>query len=162
MLFETFITVISGVLVFVFGQLFIELFLKPLRRYKELKAKLSYILVRYYWSITHVRTFTSFESERAGIPTTKSNEYENSEALECKNKLREIAAELEGFVTEKWRVVNFFFAKPSNISIVVKLLFDISGNMIIDKKKRDESNEFNRNAVDKISKRMKIMKKLDI
>ena len=40
-------TVISGVLVFILGQLFIEYFLRPLQRYVQLRAKIAYYLVFY-------------------------------------------------------------------------------------------------------------------
>ena len=41
------LTVISGVLVFILGQLFIEYFLKPIQEYKQLRAKISYSLTYY-------------------------------------------------------------------------------------------------------------------
>lgn len=41
------LTVISGVLVFVLGQLFNEYFLKPIQEYKQLRAKISYSLTYY-------------------------------------------------------------------------------------------------------------------
>ena len=43
----TFLTVISGVFVFTLGQLFIEFVLKPIRKYKELKADAAFCL-RFY------------------------------------------------------------------------------------------------------------------
>jgi len=43
----TFVTVISGVLVFILGQIFIEFVLKPIRKYKELKADTAFCL-RFY------------------------------------------------------------------------------------------------------------------
>ena len=43
----TFLTVISGVLVFIFGQIFLEFALKPIRKYKELKADSAFCLRHY-------------------------------------------------------------------------------------------------------------------
>jgi len=40
-----FLTVVSGTLVFVFGQIFVEFVLKPIRRYKELRGKAASLLV---------------------------------------------------------------------------------------------------------------------
>ena len=40
-------TIISGVLIFILGQIFVEAILKPHKRFKELKAKISYSLVLY-------------------------------------------------------------------------------------------------------------------
>ena len=50
-LFEstTFLTVLSGVIVFTLGQIFIEFALKPIQKYKELKADSAFCL-RFYRS----------------------------------------------------------------------------------------------------------------
>lgn len=44
---ETFLTVISGVLVFVLSQLFNDYWLKPTHRYKDLRSRIAYSLVLY-------------------------------------------------------------------------------------------------------------------
>lgn len=40
-------TVVSGVLVFVLGQIILELLIKPYKKYKELKSEIAYSLVYY-------------------------------------------------------------------------------------------------------------------
>ena len=42
-----FLTVVSGVLVYILGQLFDEYYLKPIREYKKLKGKVAYVLTYY-------------------------------------------------------------------------------------------------------------------
>lgn len=42
---NVFWTIVSGVLIFILGQIFVEAILKPHKRFKELKAKISYALV---------------------------------------------------------------------------------------------------------------------
>ena len=44
---STFLTIISGVFVFVLSQLFNEYYLKPIHEYKKLRAKISYSLILY-------------------------------------------------------------------------------------------------------------------
>ena len=44
---NTFLTVISGVLVFLFGQLFNEYCLKPIQKYKNLRAQIACALTYY-------------------------------------------------------------------------------------------------------------------
>jgi hypothetical protein len=77
--FTPFITIISGVVIFILGQLFIEYFLKPLQRYKQLRAKAAYCLTYY------------------------ANKYDASydDSKDTSIKYRELAAELEAFSIEK-------------------------------------------------------------
>nr|DAY65468.1 MAG TPA: hypothetical protein [Caudoviricetes sp.] len=148
---EGFITVICGVLVFVLGQLFMELFLKPLQRYKQLKSKLSYLLVKYYIQIINVRG-----AMNTVILKDLDNESLNQLAFEGREQLKEIAAELEGFLYEKWTVINFMFAKPKNIEKVVNLLLQVSGRMISADRLVDKANENNKLDVLEIKRIMKL------
>ena len=79
----TLLTVISGALVFILGQLFIEYILKPLQRYRSLRAKAAYCLIYYgnrYDLTTDIARDTAVE-------------------------LRKMAAELASFAIEKPVVV---------------------------------------------------------
>lgn len=148
-----FFTILSGVTVFVIGQLFIELFLKPLQRYKSLKAKLSYIIVKHYHKITHVTSNQNFYYNND--PTVKRS---NDECLESKSDLVEIAAELEGFLCEKWTFINGIFARPKKIEEVVMLLLLIQKRVIAGKQDTKELSKANKLDVEKIIKIMKLMK----
>lgn len=44
---ETFLTIISGVLVFVLSQFFNDYWLKPIQKYKDLRGRIVYSLVLY-------------------------------------------------------------------------------------------------------------------
>jgi len=72
-------TVLSGTLVFILGQFFIEYILKPLQRYKQLRAKAAYCLTYY------------------------GNRYDLSSHIsqETSEELRKTAAELCSFAIEK-------------------------------------------------------------
>ena len=49
---ETFLTIISGVIIFVLSQWFVEYVIKPLQEYKKIKAKIAFDIV-YYANIFH-------------------------------------------------------------------------------------------------------------
>jgi len=76
---QTFLTIISGVLIFILGQLFIELYLKPLQRFKQLRAKAAYCL--------------TFYANRFDLTTKISGN--------TSEELRKMAAELNSFAIEK-------------------------------------------------------------
>lgn len=44
---ETVLTVVSGVVVFILGQLIVQYFFRPAQRYKEIKSKIAYLLIYY-------------------------------------------------------------------------------------------------------------------
>lgn len=110
-------TVLSGALVFILGQLFIELILQPMKRFKEIKAKISYSLI-YYANVY-------------SNPITDAVYSENSQRRigcdEAQKSLRGLAAELAGFCEEKW-----FFNYPNQkiIDEVVSCLIGISNSIV--------------------------------
>ena len=86
----TFLTVMSGTLVFVLGQIFIEFILRPIRKFKELKADAAFCL-RFY---------------RA--------EFANSvEHIEAQKSAKEMAAKCISFAQEKPRW--YFWVKHSDL-----------------------------------------------
>ena len=99
-----FLTVISGVLVFVFSQLVMEFFIKPLARYNSIKAKIAYNLVYYanvYLNPIDLNELDSIEN----LPLRYS------EASDC---LRKLAAEIAGFAEERSVLRLFVWAKRIN------------------------------------------------
>ena len=74
-------TVISGVLVFVLSQLFIEYYLKPIQDYKALKAKIAYTLV--YYACYYCNP--------------QSSDDKNGMQKESSNELRKLASETMAF-----------------------------------------------------------------
>lgn len=85
-------TIISGVLIFILGQIFVEAILKPHKRFKELKAKISYSLVLYgnIYSSPLIREMSS---------VAELGEYEA-----VGSELRKLASELTGYLEEMWSV----------------------------------------------------------
>ena len=83
---NTFLTVVSGTLVFVLSQLFITYFLNPIKEFKELKAKISYTLIFY----------ACYYSNPCG-----NNEDKNGMWRETSDSLRKTAAEVGSFVQRK-------------------------------------------------------------
>lgn len=155
---DAFVTVICGVAIFVLGQLFMELLLKPLQRYKKMKAKLSYLLVKYYSQIVNV---TRASNISVGIKDTFL-EMANQRAVNGREEIKEIAAELEGFLCEKWTLINFMFAKPKKVEKTVKLLLNISKRMITENNKVEKSNIDNKRDLEEVIKCMKLYKKINI
>ena len=76
---QTFLTIISGVAIFVLGQLFIEFYLKPLQRCKQLRAKAAYCLTYY------------------------ANRFDSNSRISenTSEELRKMAAKLNAFAIEK-------------------------------------------------------------
>lgn len=105
-------TVISGVIVFIAGQLFIEYFLNPIQEYKKLKSKIAYSLVY------------------------NANRYNNPIEPESKNKqiwskssddLRGLAAEVLGFAELK-PIINFFIPQKKKLKEVSSCLMGLSNS----------------------------------
>lgn len=82
MFVTVFSTIISGVLVFVFSQLFIEYCLKPIQDFKKLKSKVVYYL-NYYARVYNNATVKPSIDERI--------------IKEAEEKLTELACEVEAF-----------------------------------------------------------------
>ena len=112
---EIFLTVISGVLVFVLGQLFIEYFLKPIQSYKQLRAKIAYNLTLYAHFYMNPRKITQ-----------KNEDYSNASY-----DLRKLAAEVDSMIELKpfW---NFFIARKTTLREVSKNLIGLSNGFYSD------------------------------
>ena len=106
---EIFLTVISGVLVFVLGQLFNEYWLKPIQKYKELRAKISYELTLYAYLYMN--------------PTVYGKS--NKEADAASDEIRKLAAEVDAMIELK-PFCNFLIAPKSVLADVSKNLIGLS------------------------------------
>lgn len=90
-LFSIIITVISGVLVFIIGQIFKEIWLTPLQEYKKLKAKISFSLSYYAQYYSNAVDFAT-----CGEKTKKIY-------MDASDEMRKISCELDGFIeTLSW------------------------------------------------------------
>ncbi len=90
---ETTIAVVSGVLVFLFGQLFIEFIMKPIQEFKDIRARVAWALVYY----------ANIYSNPADI---QNGSKEHDVARE---KLRMLAADLEAFTIRKPKLLKPFY-----------------------------------------------------
>lgn len=111
---STFLTVISGVLVFVLCQLFDEYWLKPIQQYKELRAKISYSLTLYanlYMNPVEYKLINVRE------------EIDNA-SLE----LRKLAAEVDS-IAELKPFGNFFIANKHTLRKVSENLIGLSNSL---------------------------------
>ena len=118
---DTFLTVVSGVLVFVAGQLFNEYFLKPINDYKKLRGKIAYSLTLYAYLYMN---------------PVKYDE-KNSEIEEASYNLRKLAAEVDAIV-EVRPFGNIFIPKRKVLSEVSKKLIGLS-NGFYDKNQVDRA-----------------------
>lgn len=105
-------TVLSGVFVFILGQLFIEYVLHPIQKYKALKSKIAYLLV-YYGNLY---------TNPAGRGT-RDEKYD-----EASLELRKAAAECGAFGEEKPKLT-FFVPKKKDFAEVMGCLIFLSNNM---------------------------------
>ncbi len=110
---NTFLTVISGVLVFVISQMFNEYWLRPIQNYKELRAKISYGLTLY--------------ANLYMNPVKYELLYETKERDSASNELRMLAAEVDSFIELRpWG--NVFIARKKVLAAVSKKLIGLSNN----------------------------------
>ena len=132
----TFLTVISGVLVFVIGQLFNEYFLKPIQDYKNLRAKISYSLTLYanlYMNPVELKKATQ--------------EYSDA-SLE----IRKLAASVAAMIELK-PFGNIFIPKKSDLEKASEALIGISNGFIVnDTFETTKHNDLNRNIIYKALK----------
>ncbi len=98
---NTFLTVISGVLVFVAGQLFNEYFLKPINDYKKLRSKIAYSLTLYAYLYMNPVKFDD----------------KNSDIEEASYELRKLAAEVDAII--ELRPVGMIFIPKEDVLIKV-------------------------------------------
>lgn len=84
---STFLTVISGVLVFVISQIIIECMINPSKKYRELKERIAYTLTLYSCYYMNPYQFDKDENVR------NQNEYDDAS-----KEVRKIGSELSGYI----------------------------------------------------------------
>ena len=83
----TFLTVLSGVIVFVLSEFVMEYVINPKRKFKELKERIAYILAMYCCYYTNPYRFDK-----------KIHVRDISEYTEASKEVRKIGAELSGYI----------------------------------------------------------------
>ena len=90
--YNVFWTIFAGVCVFVLGQLFIELILNPIKRYKKIKSNIAYCLV--FYANIYMNPVTTKEY--------LNSKKEKNARDKIRDKIRKLAAELSGFTEERF------------------------------------------------------------
>ena len=111
---NTFCTVISGVLVFVGSQLVNEYWLKPIQKYKALRAKISYSLTLY--------------ANLYMNPVEYKLANEREEIDVASNELRQLAAEVDAMIELKPKF-GFLIASKKVLDGVSNNLIGLSNNL---------------------------------
>lgn len=131
------LTVISGVLVFVIGQIFNEYFLKPIQDYKNLRAKIAYNLT------LHANLYMN------PIINNKRNE----EYDKASEEMRRLASEVNAMIEIRPKG-NIFIPKAKELSEVSGDLIGISNNFYYTR--LCEAVDANRKCREDIYSRLKI------
>lgn len=105
-----FLTVISGVLVYILGQLFDEYYLKSIREYKKLKGRVAYVLTYY----------DQYYSNPFRLAADNAERWENAS-----EELRKTAADVMAFAQTK-PTINFFIPNKSSLIKVEQSLLGMS------------------------------------
>lgn len=111
------VTVISGVAVYVFSELFTEFVLRPIQEYKQLRGKVSKLLVlyaQYYYN-----------------PQPRGSEDNSPDWLAASDALRELASEVAAYAEIKPLSLFTFFIIPTKnkLSKASSLLIGISNSL---------------------------------
>lgn len=128
---DVFWTVVSGVLVFVIGQIFLETILKPKMEYEELRAKIASDLILY--ANLYTNPMTTEDSIR--MPDAKK-EYDAASS-----ELRKLASEFVGFRTKKFRIICSI--DDDTMSKVASELIGLSNGFFASEKGWDKTAEQN-------------------
>lgn len=125
------ITTITGVSVFIIGQIIMECYVKPLQEYHRIKAEVSYLLVLY----ANVFMNPEIIDRNNDIQFTLE---EKERRKRAGNELREAAAKIVGFKQQKP-----FFVKKDNIEEASKNLIGLSNSLYVFKKDEDKRIQLN-------------------
>ncbi|POP33381.1 hypothetical protein C3B58_07730 [Lactonifactor longoviformis] len=114
-LLSTFLTIVSGSLVFIVGQIVVECYVKPMQEYKSIKSEISYILVYY----ANVFMNPVNKAEDNFFTDTWQTLYD-----EASKELRIAASKLAGFKQRKP-----FFVKKDKVEMAQSALIGLSNGL---------------------------------
>ena len=138
------ITVVSGVLVYLAGEILNTVWLHPLQEYKMMKQKIAYELsydAQYYGNVI----------QNSGPDST--DEDLHRKYLEASNRIRIIACELEGYIeTLSWFKLGI--PRKKNLKDACSLLFLLSNSLFTGTYDVVEASLRNQNCALKIKKKL--------
>lgn len=110
------VTVISGVLVFILGQILQSIWLEPLQRYKQLKKEVAFLLSY------RANVYTNI------IDLAKADEKMTTEWKAVSHELRKLSCEIKGFI-ETLSFIQFGIPSKQKLDEVADDLMFISNNL---------------------------------
>ena len=129
-----FVTVITGVLVVILGQILIEYFIRPLQEYRKLKAKVSFFLTLYANEYTNPLLYDN-----------EPNLVERENKAKVSDEIRKLASEVVGYKQQK-----LLFIKKDNIDKATSSLIGLSNGFFTYTKFLDEKIDQNEKYVENI------------
>lgn len=145
---ETFSVVISGVAVYFIGQLFLELCIKPMQRYKLIRSNISFLL--YYYG--NILDNVPFENERYD-----KNSDDCKKRKIAENEFRKSASELIGFIEERSCIL-FWLPTCDALHETSKCLIGLSNGLFSNIKVMLTILESNRECIESIRYYLKLYK----
>lgn len=136
----TFLTVMSGVLVYVFSQLILELIINPSKEYKKLRQKIIYSISMY--CCYYLNPYNSFNEER-NVRSKEEYDFASKE-------MRKIGAELAGYIGT---VSKIRWIKIKKLNNVLNALIGISNGFYMISNDYDTNKE-NKKCEDIIKKEL--------
>lgn len=141
---EMLITICSGVIVFALSQWLMEIWVKPLQEYKNLKRRIATVLVynAQYWSNALSRTITD---------ETIKKEYSTAA-----DDTRRLAAELKGYI-ELVPLIHPGIPNRTNLEEASSYLIGLSNGFYqLPEGSEDKSAHYNNQRIEKIKKLLKL------
>ncbi len=140
------VTVISGVLVFTLGQLFVEFILRPIQEYKKLKADVAKELVyqaMYYQNPQDITQYKNWPKWQEGS-----------------EKIRVLASEVAAFAEIKPVQIFVFYSIPSKkkLTEAARYLIGLSNAFLLRPDMKEFENRYAADFVPKIKRLLRISK----
>ncbi|WP_316607199.1 hypothetical protein [uncultured Ruminococcus sp.] len=135
------ITLLSGVIVFILGQILFTLWITPLQKYREIKQKIAYHL--------------TYQARYYSDPALKVDKANRDELDKASNELRDIASELQGFI-EIMPFIHIGIPSKNDLLETSKNLIGLSNGLFAWRSNKDIQIEQNRKLVNDIRKRIKL------
>jgi hypothetical protein len=145
---STFTTILAGVLVFVIGQFILELAIKPLKEYRNIKSSITSELKYYSYIIC---TPLSMDSDHPANPDIVKKYIDTS------NSLRRLSCELEAKYYDNHSLIRKYIIKD-NIDGASTLLIALSNSLFFYPNSDVNLPILNSNNIDKIKKYLNLIK----
>lgn len=146
-LISIFLTVLSGVIVFVIGQFVLEIIIKPLKEYRNLKSQITSEL-KYYSNIICNPVMHTGEN-------ISDNKVLFEKYIETGEKLRRFSCDIEARYYDNNSLIRRWFIKD-NISDAGSLLIMVSNSLLIYENSGINHAILNSDNLDKIKKYLNI------